>query len=248
VQRVVGVVQARMGSSRLPGKVLRCLAGRTVLEWVVRAARCATGLDDLVVATTRAAEDDAIVDECRRLDVDVARGDRDDVLSRFLQAIDGRAAHGVARFTADCPLLDPSLITTVVGTWSQHGEDLDHLSTANPRCLPRGLDVEVAATDALRALERTLNEPGTAHHRTHVTSYLYNNPDRFRVAGLVLHPDASDLRITLDTVDDLSLLEAVVARIGDRPPHWREVVRLLREDPGLRAMNAQVTQKNLVEG
>lgn len=247
VGRVVGVIQARMGSSRLPGKVLARLADRTVLEWVVRAVRSAACLDDVVIATTREQGDDAVAAEGRRLDIEVVRGERDDVLARFLSAIKDRRADGVARFTADCPLLDPCLIASIVAAWRSF-RDLDHLSTANPRCLPRGLDVEVADADALHDLDRILTSPEDAYHRVHVTSYLYSHPERYRVAGLVLHPDAADLRVTLDTKEDLELIEAVVSHVGDRPPQWREIVALLRAHPVLRAVNAHVSQKGLTEG
>src|SRR6185312_678692 len=113
---VVGVIQARTGSTRLPGKVLLPLAGRSVLGWVVRAARH-SGVDDLVVATTTEAGDDEVVAECRRLGVDVARGPVDDVLDRFVRAVEGRNAAAVVRFTADCPLLDPCVVAAAIDAW-----------------------------------------------------------------------------------------------------------------------------------
>jgi len=247
VTRVVGVIQARTGSNRLPGKVLRPLAGRPVLEWVVRAAREVQGLDEVVVATTTEPGDDAVEELGRRLDVAVVRGSVDDVLSRFLQAVEGRDADAIARFTSDCPLLDPEVASLVVGTWRSRPA-LAHVSTVSPRCLPRGLDAEVASVAALQRLSGLLSTPELAHHRTHVTSYLYTHPEEFEVAGVTLHPDASDLRVTLDTTEDLALIEALVERLGDRPPSWREVVAALRADADLVAINAGVRQKSLDEG
>jgi len=247
VPRVVGVIQARLGSSRLPGKVLRPLAGRPVLEWVIRAAEQVDGLDEVVVATTTQPEDDEIERLSARLGVRTVRGSVDDVLSRFLLAVDGLDADAIARFTSDCPLLDPEIASVVVATWRSLSS-LDHVSTVNPHCLPRGLDAEIASVRALRQLATDLTTPELMHHRTHVTSYLYTHPQEFAVLGLTFHPDASDLRVTLDTAKDLTLIEALVERLGDHPPAWRDVVSTLRHDASLVALNADVKQKRLEEG
>jgi spore coat polysaccharide biosynthesis protein SpsF len=232
-----------MGSSRLPGKVLAPLAGRSVLGWVVRAVEEAGCVDELVVATTTEPADDAIVAECETLDVEVARGPVDDVLTRFLNAVERWKPDAVARFTADCPLLDPSLVALAVSAW-RSAPWLDYLSTALPRCVPRGMDVEVVRGDTLRAIDAT----ATAHHRTHVTSAVHTDPERYRLLGLHLRPDVSDLRVTLDTDDDLRLVRAVVDELGDRPAALPEVVALLRSRPDIVALNAHVEQKPLAAG
>lgn len=243
--RVVGVIQARTGSTRLPGKVLRPVLGRPVLAWVIRAASQVDGLDDLVVATTTEPRDDAVVDLTKDLGVSVVRGSTHDVLSRFLLAT-GADTEAIVRFTSDCPLFDPEVASTVLSAFAAT-PDCDHASTAMPRCLPRGMDAEVAAVGALRHLDATLTDPETAHHRTHVTSYLYTHPGEFSVVGVTFHPDASDLRVTLDTEDDLRAIVKVAERLGDRPPRHRDVANLLREDPELVALNAHVQQKPLEE-
>lgn len=241
--RVLAVVQARAGSSRLPGKVLRPLGGTPVLGWVVRAARAAAGVDEVVVATSVDPGDDAVEEAGRALGVPVVRGSEDDVLSRFLLAVDRHPCDAVVRLTADCPLLDPALIGQVVALWRAAPEQ-DYVATTLVRTLPRGLDVELATADALRRVSAT----ATGHHRTHVTSGLYADPAGYRLTGVVVSPAADDLRVTLDTADDAALLEAVAAELGDRPPAWREVVALLRERPDLVALNAGVRQKRLEEG
>lgn len=241
--RVVGIIQARMGSQRLPGKVLRPLAGRTVLGWVVRAARDSAALDELLVATTDRPEDDAVVAECARLGVDCFRGDSDDVLTRFMGALADRQADAVMRFTADCPLLDPALIATAVRVF-RAVPGLDYLSTSLTRVLPRGLDVEIASMDALRRADAA----ATAHHRVHVTSYLYTHPEQFRLLGLTFPPDRSELRVTLDTIEDWRLIEAVVDHFGDRTIPADELTRWLMDNPAVRELNRGVRQKELVDG
>jgi spore coat polysaccharide biosynthesis protein SpsF len=240
--RIVGVVQARMGSSRLPGKVLRPLAGRSVLGRVVRAARDSGVLADLVVATSTDPVDDAVVAECRQLDVPWHRGPFDDVLARFVGALDAHPGDAVMRFTADCPLLDPEIVALVASVY-RAVPGLDYASTSIARTLPRGLDVEVIRADALRTLDRL----ATGHHRVHVTSYAYTHPELFRVLGVTLTPDRSDLRLTLDTERDWALVRAVTDHFGDVSVPLAKLADWLHGQPALRALNADVRQKRLEE-
>jgi spore coat polysaccharide biosynthesis protein SpsF len=241
--RILGIVQARMGSSRLPGKVLRRLGEQTVLARVVRAARESGALDDLVVATTTEGVDDAVAAECAALGVDCHRGPVDDVLTRFLGVLDTRTADAVMRFTADCPLLDPEIIAAT-GRVFAAVPGLDYLSTSIARTLPRGLDVEVVRAEALRVAGRLAGD----HHRIHVTSFVYHNPDIFRVLGLTLQPDLSHLRLTLDTEDDWRLITAVVAHFGDGTVPLRKLADWLADRPEVRSLNAHVEQKALAQG
>ncbi|MFC4111791.1 cytidylyltransferase domain-containing protein [Nonomuraea zeae] len=238
--RIVGIVQARMGSTRLPGKVLRDLGGRSVLGWVIRAACEAGVLDDLVVATTTLAADDAVVEECRRLGVAWHRGPVDDVLTRFVQALAGRKAEAVMRFTADCPLLDPAVIREAALVF-RAVPGLGYLSTSLARTLPRGLDVEIVREDALERADRE----ATGYHRTHVTSYVYAEPGDTRLLGLAYQPAADDLRVTLDTEDDWWLISRVVAELGDRCVPVERLVSWLRARPEVSGLNAHVRQKSL---
>ncbi|MGA5300924.1 cytidylyltransferase domain-containing protein [Nucisporomicrobium flavum] len=242
--RTLGIVQARMGSSRLPGKVLRRLGGRTVLDRVVRAAHDSGVLDDLVVATTTETRDDAVVAECEAIGVAVHRGPVDDVLTRFLGVLDERAdeSDAVLRFTADCPLLDPELIMLAANVFAAT-PDLDYLSTSIARTLPRGLDVEIVRPEVLRQIDKL----ATDHHRTHVTSYVYSHPYDYTVLGLTLQPDLSHLRLTLDTEDDWRLIEAVVAHFGDRPVPVRTLADWLTDRPELAGINSHVRQKELAQ-
>lgn len=242
--RVSAVIQARMGSSRLPGKVLRPLAGRPVLAWVVRAAMAAECLDGVVVATSREPEDDVVAEFARELGVQVVRGPTDDVLARYLLALDSSPVDAVVRLTADCPLIDPVLVRMVVAVWRAAPGDCDYVATTLRRSLPRGLDVELVSEGALRRAGRE----AVAHDRAHVTSYVWSRPDLFRLCGLAVAPDASDLRVTLDTPEDADLLDAVTGQLGDRPPSWRTLVDLLRSRPDIVALNAGIEQKALTEG
>ena len=241
--RINAVIQARVGSTRFPGKVLEDLGGRPVLEWVVRAARSAAQIDTIVVATSTKAADDDVAELAAHLGVAVVRGSEDDVLSRFVAALDAHPADAIVRLTADCPLLDPTLIDAVAGAWVASPTH-DYVSTVLVRCLPRGMDVELVTAGALRAVDRT----AVGHDRIHVTSGLYAQPSAYRLLGLCVTPPANDLRVTLDTREDLALLRALVAELSDAPPSWRDVVAVLRARPELVAINAGVRQKPIEAG
>ncbi|HYN92619.1 MAG TPA: glycosyltransferase family protein [Pilimelia sp.] len=238
--RIVGVIQARMGSSRLPGKVLRPLAGRTALGRLVRSVQESGAVDGIVIATTTEAIDDPVVGEAEGLGLPVHRGATDDVLSRFLGALDAHPADAVMRFTADCPLLDPEIAAMGARVF-RAVPGLDYLSTSISRTLPRGMDVEIIRASTLRALDGL----ATGYHRTHVTSYVYTNADRFRVIGLTLPPNRAHLRLTLDTAEDWELIQAVVAHFGDSTVSLTKLVEWLDAHPEIRAINAEVQQKAL---
>lgn len=240
---VAAVIQARMGSTRLPGKVLRPLGGRSVLAWVVAAAQAAEGIDRVVVATTDLPGDDPVAAAASALGATVVRGSEGDVLSRYRAALDAVPADAIVRLTADCPLLDPRLIAQVVAVW-RADPSLGYVATTLERSLPRGLDVELASAAALRRADADAVD----HHRVHVTSWLYREQSDVARAGLLVRPSASDLRVTLDEPDDARLIEAIVAELGDAASDRHRLVDLLRSRPDLVAINAHVEQKALAAG
>jgi spore coat polysaccharide biosynthesis protein SpsF len=237
----LGIIQARMDSSRLPRKVLLELGGRSVLERVVRAADQSGVLDELVVATTVEETDDAIVAECAKIGVPCYRGPVDDVLARFLGVLDEHESDIVLRFTADNPLIDPAIINLAHRVFV--AAEADYLTTSIAHTLPRGLDVEMVRTPVLRQIDAL----ATDHHRVHVTSYIYTHAEDFDVIGLTLQPDLSHLRLTLDTEDDWKLIEAIVGHFGDDPIDIKTLAAWLGTRPDLIELNAHVLQKALVQ-
>lgn len=236
--RVNAVIQARLSSTRLPGKALRPLGGKTILSWVIRAATRTHNVDKVIVATSTSPEDDQIAAEAASCGAEVVRGPLNDVLARYLLAVHEHPCDAVVRLTADCPLHDPALIAQVVGVW-RADPTLDHVSNFLVRHYPRGFDTEVVRRETLEEQDK----PKTGPHREHVTSNIYTNPEKYRVAGVVPSKDNSDLRVTLDTPEDAKLLEAIVAALGTEIPSWTKVVALLRTRPDLKALNASVKQK-----
>jgi spore coat polysaccharide biosynthesis protein SpsF len=242
--KVVAIVQARMASTRLPGKVLLDLAGRTMLARVVRRVRRAAGIDEVVVATTGALGDEGIVEECRRLKVACFRGSEPDVLDRYYGAAAAHQAGVVVRITADCPLIDPGETGRVIRAFV--GGQPDYASNILHRTYPRGLDTEVISA---ATLARAWREAGEPYQRTHVTPYIYQHPQRFRLLSVTGEEDLSVHRWTVDSPDDLELVRAIYLRMsGEDTFSWRDLLRLLEDQPWLGELNRHVRQKQLVEG
>ncbi len=239
--RVVAIIQARMGSTRLPGKVLKDLGGETVLARVVSRTRRATLLDEAVVATSVLPADDTIARECEHLKVACFRGDEVDVLDRYYRAAQKFAADAVVRITADCPLIDPELVDTTIRTFLE--QKADYANNTSPRTYPRGLDTEVFT---FTGLERAWREAVKPYEREHVTPYFYEHPELFRVAFTRGERDYSAHRWTLDTPEDLELIRAIYARLDNRDDFgWREVLAVTEREPELAALNSHIVQKSL---
>ncbi|MFY9904391.1 MAG: glycosyltransferase family protein [Terriglobales bacterium] len=242
--RVVAIIQARMGSTRLPGKVLKDLGGETVLARVVNRVRRAVLVDEVVVATSVLPADDAIARECDALKVACFRGDELDVLDRYYRAAQEFAADVVVRITSDCPLIDPELIDATIR--SRLDQKADYASNALVRSYPRGLDVEAFTADALA---RAWSSATENYQRIHVTPYLYETPGSFKVISTAGGIDHSQYRWTLDTEEDLELIRAIYKHFGNRDSiRWVEVLHLMEAQPELAALNSHVRQKAMREG
>lgn len=241
--RVVAVVQARMASTRLPGKVLADLGGKPILAWVVDRAARAKRINQVVVATTISPDDDAVVDFCRARGYAFFRGSMHDVLDRYYQASREFNAAVVVRLTADCPLIDPSMLDETIDTFLGVDPPLDFAANRLPgdRTVPIGLDIEVCTAAALAIAWREAQQP---HQREHVMPFFYEQPERFRVRHIRHDPDLGDLRWTVDTPEDLELLRQVVAHFDDDRFSWQDVLALFQEQPELAEINAGVQHKS----
>jgi len=229
---VLAVLQARMSSTRLPGKVLAPVAGAPMILRQIERLRRARRLQRIVVATSIRADDDPLTEILETAGVPVHRGDLDDVLGRFIGALDAFGpARTVVRLTADCPLADPDVIDATVSRFEESGADYAS-NVAEPRTFPKGLDVEVMTAAALR---RAAVETSDPHDREHVTPYLYGHPDRFRLASYAQAADEGAVRWTVDRPDDLAFVRAVYDALYAGDPNFTsDAVRaLVRGRPDL---------------
>lgn len=237
--RVVAVIQARMGSTRLPGKILMELAGKPVLRHVIDRVKAAGVFDEVAVATTQRDIDDEAARLADIWGATVIRGDEDDVLSRYGIAAEKTNADAVMRVTADCPLIDPDVLAAIVLQFKAGSASL--VTNARQRTFPRGLDAELFARTALDVMLHEAVEPS---HREHVTPFLYANPHRFVIADHLGDGDNSDLRLTLDTPEDFVLLSNIFdASLNSERLGLNEVLEILNVNPHWRDLNAHIEQK-----
>jgi len=242
--RIVAIIQARMGSTRLPGKTLQDLAGKTVLMRVVERVRRMQRIDDLAIATTVNDQDDLIEKTCQENGVLAFRGNEEDVLDRYYRAACFFHADTIVRITADCPLIDPELSDHVIQQFLERKPD--YASNVMLRTYPRGLDTEVMS---LLALERAWQKATDAYQRAHVTPYIYQHPESFVLLSVTGEEDQSRHRWTLDTPEDMQFLRMLYAKLPSSNGFgWREVLKILDREPELVNINQHVPQKALHEG
>ena len=226
--KVVAIIQARLGSTRLPGKVLADLSGEPMLAHVVWRTAAVAGVDEVVVATTDRPADDAIASLCAQRGWPSFRGSEPDVLDRYYRAAVAHQADHVVRVTSDCPLVCTVQASRVVERHLQAGNDYTHNITVWGSGLPLGANAEIFRLSALEAAWRDGREP---HHREHVDEYVYEHPERFRIERVDAPPELHrpTMRITVDTPEDIERVRRIYARLY-RPGALidvREVVALL---------------------
>jgi spore coat polysaccharide biosynthesis protein SpsF len=242
--KIIAIIQARMGSTRLPGKTMKDLGGDTVLARVVRRVERSEEIEQVIVATSVAGSDDVIARGCEVLEVACFRGSEDDVLDRYYRAAESVGPDVVVRITSDCPAIDPEIVDKTIRAFRE--ARADYASNALERTYPRGLDNEVMT---MATLERTWREATHSYQRAHVTPYVYENPSLFRIVSVKGDTDYSQHRWTLDTPEDLDFLRALYGRMGNRGDFsWREALEVVEHEPALAKMNRHIEQKVLHEG
>ncbi len=244
--RTVAIVQARLGSSRLPRKIFLDMCARPVLEHVVARLRMAATLDEVVLAIPQSAGDDELECFCQVRGYSVFRGSEEDVLSRYRDAARAFQADTVVRVTSDCPLIDPELVNTIVRRHNTSRAN-DYTCNVLVRSYPRGVDTEVVSMPCLERLFRQAKDP---RYREHVTSYVHDHLGEFVTENVLrAKGDRSDLRICVDTPEDFGVVEAVVKGLdGDNSSLGfnsaiENVIAFLDAHPEIVCQNAHVRQK-----
>jgi spore coat polysaccharide biosynthesis protein SpsF len=240
--RTVATIEARMTSTRLPGKVLKEAVGKPMLELMVERLRRVPSLDGIVVATTTNPTDDPVESLARRLGAGVWRGSEHDVLRRVLDAALHHRIDVIVETTGDCPLIDPALVEDCIRTYRV--AKVDYVSNVLERGYPIGMDTQVFATSVLADVARRTDDP--ADHE-HVSLYIYRHPEIYSLRNVPASPSLRrpDLALTLDTPDDYALITAVFEALYPQNPAFAlaDVLELLDRCPDIAAMNAHVRRK-----
>lgn len=241
--KTAAIIQARMGSTRLPGKILIDLMGKTVLQHVVERVQQAKNIDQIIIATTTLEKDDVVVDEAEKCGVNYFRGSEKDVLARYYGAAKENNADIVVRITSDCPLIDP-LVTDNIVYFFKHKEIYDIVTNASSdldkRTFPRGLDTEVFSFDTL---EKAYQRADKQYQREHVTPYIYENSSMIYFYKNTA--DYSMYRWTLDTEEDYTLIKEIYGSLykGKHNFYMPDILKLFEQYPELITINEHVEQK-----
>lgn len=231
------IIQARMGSTRLPQKVIKKIEGKTMLEQVIERVKRIKNVDKVILATTSKKEDDVLEKISKNLNISVFRGSEYDVLDRFYQAAKLFKVDLIVRITADCPLLDPKVCEKVIDYYLKG--DYDYVSNASPSTFPDGLDTEVFS---FQVLEKSWKEVKLLSEREHVTPYIYRNPQIFKLGNVSSERDFSHLRLTVDEKPDLILIREIYKELYRQNPLFglKEIIKLFERKPELPKINQKI--------
>ena len=240
--RTVATIEARMKSTRLPGKVMRPILGFPMLRQMIERLRGCDVLDDIVIATTEDPSCDVIEALALSMGVGCYRGSEEDVLGRVLRTAENAKADVIVKLTGDCPLLDPAIVKQVVNAFRSSGVDYCTNTMVEP--YPRGMDVEVFPLSVLRETDPLASSPP---EREHASLYIYRHPQRFSLLNVEYDgpKGANGLRLTVDTAEDFALVSAVFEALQSRDPFFSlaDIWAFLSEHPEIRDLNAHVKQK-----
>lgn len=236
---ITAIIQARMNSTRLPGKILKEVCGKPLLELLVERLGCCDKIDEIVVATTADKSNDRVEAAVKQMEASCFRGSEDDVLDRFYQAAKRSNADHVIRITADCPLIDPNVVTKVIDVYlkSQGTEaSYDYVSnTLNPT-FPDGLDVEIFSFNMLERLHKVSDR---AYQREHVCTYMVEHPDEFKIKNVSHDEDLSSLRWTVDNLEDFELIKEIFEGLYPEKKifYMEDILGFLERNPRLNELN-----------
>jgi spore coat polysaccharide biosynthesis protein SpsF len=242
---VGGIVLARMGATRLPGKVLLPLCGRPVLDHIVQRLK-QTPLDPIVVATTVNPSDDAIASAAVKWGIEVFRGDEENILKRTIGAMEEYGLEAALRLGADSPLVDPGIICHMYELFLEHG--VEYISNSLDRSYPLGIDAEIMTLSLLRKLESIIKKLPTIErlsNESNVVPYLHQHLDEFNTFSMTADFDYSHLRWTLDTPQDFELINKIYESLyhEDAFFSWEKALHLIKENPDWSLINHDVQPK-----
>ncbi len=240
--KVVIINQARMGSVRLSGKVLKEVMGKSLLEYQIERLRQVKLADDIVIATTIKDADKPIVNLCEKLSVSCFRGSEEDVLSRYYHAAKLHGAEVVVRVTSDCPIIDPAVLDHILSAYLTNPDLYDFVSNTLVRTYPRGMDAEVFP---FRVLQEAHRESVDTGEREEVSPFIHQRPERYRLLNIYFTSDESHHRWTVDTPSDLDLISKILDELYPNNSLFslEDILQLMSLKPELPMINSQVRHK-----
>lgn len=240
--KVVAIIQARMGSTRLPGKIMKEVMGKPLLEYQIERVKRAKTIDEIIIATTTKKADDQIAEFCEQLSIPCYRGSEEDVLARYYEAATKYKADIIVRITSDCPVIDPEVIDRVVDKYLNGG--YDYVSNTIERTFPRGMDIEVFS---YKSLEKAHKNAKKQSEREHVTPYLYLNDNNFKLGKFLGENDYSKYRLTVDTIEDFQVIKIIIQELYEKNKLFgmKDIIYFLSSNPEIVKINENIEQKKI---
>jgi len=235
--KIVAVIQARMGASRLPGKVLKKIAGKTLIEWIYYRLSFCKEVDQIVLATSVNSENDILEDHAKDINLACLRSSEDDLTTRYYDTAKFFKADAVVRICADCPLVDPSIVDRLVKIYREKQAPVDFVCNNTPPTYPHGMDVEVISTKTLEKLDREVKDP---LYREWLTMTIIENPNEFKIVNVESDQNLRDIRLTVDYAEDLKLIEEIMTRLHKEGEifYLEDILNFLEKNPELKKINA----------
>jgi spore coat polysaccharide biosynthesis protein SpsF len=240
--RIGIIVQARMGSTRFPGKVLKEIQGKSLLELQFNRLKRSQKVDNVIIATSYESNDDCIAELCHDLSIPCFRGSEKDVLERYYLAAKHYDLDVIIRTNGDCPFIDATIIDNLISIWQLNFPRFDYVSNILEETFPLGMHIEIFS---LSAIKRALDESIADDEHEHVTAYIYRNKKIFNVLNVRNEQDFSQYRWTIDYPEDFTFVEEIYKRFGinDSSFGMHDIVRLLEKEPELMKINSYYKKK-----
>lgn len=241
----VAIIQARMSSTRLPGKVLKEICGIPMLKIQIERIKRCKFIDKIVVATTTKKNDDVVIELCNKLSISTFRGSENNVLGRFFEAANHYKSDIIIRLTSDCPLIDPKLIDNIVEYYCDNKDNYDYVSNGIIQTYPRGMDTEVFDYNTLK---KTFERSKEKFEKEHVTPFIYDPKNGFKLYNYCSVTNLSNYRLTVDTIEDFMLVEEIFSSLYIEKGYsfdLFDIIEYLNKNPELVKRNANIKQKDI---
>ncbi len=241
---ITAIIQARMTSTRLPGKVLKTVLGKPLLEYQIERVKRSNFINEIVIATTTNESDDLIVELCKKIEIKYYRGSEEDVLSRYYEAAMENHSDIIIRLTSDCPIIDTNVMDQVIQNYIEYQDQYDYVSNTLIRSYPRGMDTEAFS---FKTLEQAYKNANKSYEREHVTPYIYQHPELFRIKTIKNKTDYSQHRWTVDTPEDFELIKRIIEALYPINPTFtmNNIIELLNKNLDWIKINAHIEQKKI---
>jgi spore coat polysaccharide biosynthesis protein SpsF len=243
-QKIVAVIQARMGSRRLPGKALKKILGRTLIDWIFYRLSFCKEIGQIVLSTANTPENDRLAAHAKKIGLFCFRGSEKDLVSRLFNTARKFGAKAIVRITGDCPLVDPSLVDKLVKTY-QRGRKLDYVCNVLPPTYPDGMDIEIISLAALTRLDREVKD---SIGREWITTTIMQNPKKFKILSVPYKKNLSYLRLTVDYPEDFRLTEIIFKKLHKEGKIFtmEDILKLFSKDPSLPTINEKWVDKTII--